>query len=230
MGLCSSLVECLLQPVLPLFPGAGCIWSWFISFSGGNCGVGKKIHAGPCPFSSRCCCFSKSLVTFSLVKTRNENHTFHQMTSLRLESVIVYPHPSLASLDGEREACAYPWKSTAFSACCNSGKSLELTLAGNACWLRWGSRSLLFGSWYGSGKGVRPINSAEDNREASNWNDLEIVCMMQFLSLCNNSVNLKYKIYLWFLPCLLWWGRRGSWVCKGTLYMQIETLRTPVSM
>lgn len=43
---------------------------------------------------------------------------------------------------------------------------------------------------------MRPINSAEDNREASNWNDLEIVCMMQFLSLCNNSVNLKYKIYL----------------------------------
>ena len=135
MGLCSSLVGCLLQSVLPLFPGAGCICSWFICFSGGNCGVSKKIHAGPSHFSSGCHCFSKSLITFSLVKTRNEKHTFHQMTSLRLEPVIVYLHPSLASLDGEGEACAYPWKSSAFSAWCNSGSLGELMLAGNACWL-----------------------------------------------------------------------------------------------
>lgn len=205
MGLCSSLLGCLLQPVLPLFPGAGCICSWLISFSGWNCGAGKKIHAGPCHFSSGCHCFSKSLIKFSLVKTRNEKHTFNQMTSLRLESVIVYPHPSLASLGGEGEACAYPCKSSAFSAWYDSGRSLgELTLAGNACWLWRGGRGLLFGSWYGSGKGVRPSNSAEDNREAQNWNDLEIAsCMMQCLSLCNSSVHLKYKIYLQSLSSLM---------------------------
>lgn len=78
------------------------------------------------------------------------------MTSLRLESIIVYPHSSLSSLDGEGEACAYPWKSSAFSARCDSGRSPgELTLACNACWLWRGGRGLLFGSWYGSEKGVR---------------------------------------------------------------------------
>lgn len=78
----------------------------------------------------------KVLITFSLVKTRNEKHTLHQMASLRLESVIVYLHPSLASLDGEVEACAHACKSSAFSAWCCSGRSLgKLMLAGNACWL-----------------------------------------------------------------------------------------------
>lgn len=132
VGLCSSLVGCLLQPVLLLFPAGNCICCWFISLSGGSQGVTKKIHAGPCHFSSGCHCFSKSLITFPLAKTRNEKHTFHQMTSLRLESVIVYPHPSLWM---EGEACAYPRKNSAFSAWCDSGRSLgELTLADNACW------------------------------------------------------------------------------------------------
>lgn len=146
-------ITMVLLPHFPLWVSAGllgdvcCSWSC-LSFLGlavsslgsflslGETGAGRKIHGGPCHFSSGCHCFSKSLITFYLVKTRNEKHTFYQMTSLRLESVIVYAHPSLASLDGEEETCAYPWKSSAFSAWCNNGRSLgELTLASNACWL-----------------------------------------------------------------------------------------------
>lgn len=67
----------------------------------GNRGLGKKIYADSCHFSSWCHCFSKSITTFSLIKTRNQNLTFYQISSLRLGFDTGYPHPSLASLNRE---------------------------------------------------------------------------------------------------------------------------------
>lgn len=133
------------------------------------------------------------------------------MTSLRLGFDAGYPHPSLASLDGEVESCV-----------CLGRAQLSLLgvtvegLLGSWCWLVLPAvcDKVLEDFFLGVGMGVRkewgPATLLRIEREAH-------MCTMQFLSLYKNSVNLKYEVFLWFFLSLMRKERKlrmqGNTVC-----------------
>lgn len=116
------------------------------------------------------------------------------MTSLRLEFGPGSPHHFLASLDGEIESCV------SFGRAPLSLPGVEGLLE-SWCWLVLPAvcDEVLEAFFLGVGMGVRkewgPATLLRIEREAQ-------MCMMQFLSLYNNSVNLKYEVSLWFFLSL----------------------------
>lgn len=119
------------------------------------------------------------------------------MTSLRLGFDTVYPHASLASLDREVESRV----SLGRAQLSLLGVTVE-GLLGSWCWLVLPAvcYEVLEAFCLGLGMGARkewgPATLLRIEREAQ-------MCMMQFLSLYNNSVNLKYEVSLWFFPSLM---------------------------
>lgn len=133
------------------------------------------------------------------------------MTSLRLGFDTVYPHPSLASLDREVEPCVSlgrAWLSLL-------GVTVE-GLLDSWCWLVLPAvcDEVLEVFFLGVGMGARKEWGPETLLRIEKEGQM---CMMQFLSLYNNSVNLNYEVSLRFFPSLMRKERKlrmqGNTVC-----------------